>query len=259
MGSNGVKQMNESPILLYESNNRNEFLYFDIHDKNLLQALATERLDRLYIGINEQFLKAVNDCNEWSLYQITYAIRNCFSIQKHTNDPSETLSAVGLLKRIVSYKTRKNIKFIYKQHPQIEQQGMKTFKNLNSSNITINLATVTEQSLKIFPDLLKQAFHQAVWNDETMDHIVVKLISVPLIERKLVIRCMIDTLKEIEETMLHNREMTILIRKKITNSMYTICDIRDYAPAKQLLEYDHRSVMEHMLEASEDRSLLLSI
>src|SRR5699024_193573 len=127
---------------------------------------------------------------------------------------SSVLSAIGLLKRIVSYNTSNKISFLFKNHEQVQTEGMRTIANLCAANININLTTFTEKDLQLFPSQLKQIFEKVLNKKQIEEHIVVKLVSIPLIDRKLVIQCMVNALQEIEMTMMREKKINILMRKK---------------------------------------------
>lgn len=245
----------QSNVFFQYTDEMNDYMYFDIWDTNMLHAFSNECKKQIFIGIDEDFIKAINECREWELYNVLYSIKNCYKVKKTSILPSITLSAIGLLKRIVSHKNFHYVSFVFKHHQEIYKNGVNKIINLYGSNISVHLSSCKEKNLPNISTELKRTFEKFLNERNKISYVVIQLIDVPLIDRHFVIQTIVDVLYEIQD----KKEINILIQKKISHSIYSTYDINHYEPIEQLLEYDDKSIIDYITEAWRENALLLSI
>lgn len=231
----------------------NDYIYFDICDIHLLPVLYEAYKQQIIIGVDERFINAVNECTEWELYHLVYARDNCYEVERELNARGVTMSAIGLLKRIVSHKHFHYVSFVFKQG-NIHANGLGILNHLCNSNITIQLSTYREKDLPNTLLELRQTFQQFFSEKKKTDSVLIHLKDSPIIDRHFVTERLLDVLEDIQI----EEDVKILIQKEISHSIYSISDIDNYEPCERLLDED-KSIMDYLTEAWQDNALLLSI
>src|SRR5699024_4928404 len=135
-------------------------VYLDIYDINILQRLSDKKT-HLVIGIDEVFLKALEACTSWQLYDINYT--SCIEEQIIRNEqPVSTLSAIGLLKRILHMATRHQIFFLFKSYFETQNVNKRFLEKVFSQSATIRLQIDPYSHLNNLSHQLRCAFYEVI-------------------------------------------------------------------------------------------------
>lgn len=237
-----------------------DYIYFDINDITMIQEIPNEQHEMIVIGIDHHFIKAVNQCLKWDLHHVTYHTKSCFDIQLQSTKPICTLSAVGLLKRILPYNQRNKVTFVFKNHEQIQLRGMKILADVFETNISVNLSSMNEAKLEILPALLKNYLEYMIHTYYTSEYVVIKLVNIPTMEKRYILKEIVDMLKKIQSSTQYGKDTKIMIQKDVSHTNYAICDIQQYEPIVQMAPYQvNKSIMDYITEEWRGNSLMLSI
>lgn len=130
----------------------------DIRDYSLLRSLVKCHND-LIINIDELFLKALKNCTTWLLYKINSNLEANHEYIKNKK-PMYTISAVGLLKRILHSSSRRKIYFIFKDYYNHYDEIL--IKKLFSNSATIRFFDEINVPIQYFNNQMKLAFFEAL-------------------------------------------------------------------------------------------------
>lgn len=201
--------------------------YVDIADINLLSKLDKVHSRGVIIGVNASFMNALERCSEWNLYSIAYD--DVFPLQaKVTCDaPILQLSALGLLKRIISSQDNRSIRFFFKDHNKGQKISLEKLTSLCNVTMSVQVDAALKQTLGRLPYLLKHYVENQLRKSSIHQAVVIRLFrktevrrTTDRVKEEQFYKEFFDYLVQIQHSRQYHHRLMLLLQEEIDHQQY---------------------------------------